>query len=126
MGESAHFGNQKSEQSSVIGQAHKNLRNVKALCTNLFESMRLYLPISLLALVLCGGCEETPASRGKREAEERRRVLPDYRVVTVEGCEYLRFEVTHGFATLTHKGNCRNSIHAYQDTTKREMAHPVR
>lgn len=88
--------------------------------------MRLYLPLGLLALVLCGSCEESPASRDKREAEERRQVPPDYRVVMVDGCEYLRFEVTHGYATLTHKGNCRNLIHSYQDTTGQKVARAVR
>ncbi|WP_375415794.1 hypothetical protein [uncultured Hymenobacter sp.] len=88
--------------------------------------MRPFLLFSLLVLGLGAGCEESPSSRGKRVEEARRRVPPDYRVVTIEGCEYLRVEVTHGYATLTHKGNCRNPIHPYQDTSGRRAARPAR
>lgn len=87
----------------------------------------LALSLSLgLAVSLGTGCEEPPSSRGRRIEEARRTVPPDYRVVTIEGCEYLRVEVTHGYATLTHKGNCRNRIHPYQDTTARSARRLVR
>ncbi|WP_345270857.1 hypothetical protein [Nibrella viscosa] len=61
-------------------------------------------------------CQEY-GEKQARKLEERRQIAPTYRVITLEGCEYLRFEATHGYALLTHKGNCRNPIHCYRDTT---------
>lgn len=89
--------------------------------------MNRFLLLGLLLALSLAGCEESPTSRGRRIEEARRTVPPDYRVVEIEGCEYLRVEVTHGYATLTHKGNCRNPIHIYQDTSgRRAAARPAR
>ena len=66
-------------------------------------------------LLLTGACRETAEER-REKFEESRNVPPPYRVVTIEGCEYLRLESTHGYAVLTHKGNCRNPIHCRVDT----------
>ena len=52
--------------------------------------------------------------------EEKLSTPPPYRIVVVEGCQYLRFEATHGYAMLSHKGNCPNPIHGYADTTARD------
>lgn len=46
--------------------------------------------------------------------------LPDeFRVVTIEGCEYIEREQGaggHGHVySLTHKGNCKNPIHRHED-----------
>ena len=38
----------------------------------------------------------------------------DYRVVIIEGCQYIEVDVGIGSNsryTLTHKGNCNNSVH---------------
>lgn len=37
-----------------------------------------------------------------------------YSVTVVEGCEYLAFYTHSSFYTLSHKGNCTNSIHIYK------------
>ena len=42
--------------------------------------------------------------------EEKLNSAPPYRFVVVEGYQYMRFETTQGYATLTHKGNCPNPI----------------
>lgn len=68
-------------------------------------------------LLAAGACRETAEER-RQQFEESRNVPPPYRVVTIEGCEYLRMEVTHGYAVLTHKGNCRNPIHCRADTSQ--------
>ncbi len=36
------------------------------------------------------------------------RQIPEYTVVIVDGCEYLKVKTSHGHRTLTHKGNCNN------------------
>jgi len=44
----------------------------------------------------------------------------DFEIITVDGCEYLeRFAGYGGF--LAHKGNCSNSIHAYNPTPDEAM-----
>lgn len=37
-----------------------------------------------------------------------------YFVTVVEGCEYIACYTHNGFWTLSHKGNCTNSIHTYK------------
>jgi hypothetical protein len=37
--------------------------------------------------------------------------LPDYKVISIEGCEYFRFYSSNYFVHITHKGNCKNPIH---------------
>ncbi|WP_044129269.1 hypothetical protein [Rudanella lutea] len=77
------------------------------------------LPLVGLLLVLSAiACREYGENHA-RQIEEERSNPPAYRVVTIEGCEYLRMEVTHGYAVLTHKGNCRNPIHCRMDTVSR-------
>ncbi|TND07924.1 MAG: hypothetical protein FD123_2732 [Bacteroidetes bacterium] len=41
-----------------------------------------------------------------------------YTVVTIEGCEYFRYQGAHGFLSLEHKGNCSNPVHCRIDTNK--------
>jgi hypothetical protein len=43
---------------------------------------------------------------------------PDYVISVIEGCEYFRFNSTHGYKHIEHKGNCRNPIHCYNDTSR--------
>ncbi|MFC0185945.1 hypothetical protein SAMN04515674_113105 [Pseudarcicella hirudinis] len=63
-------------------------------------------------------------SHNNNEAIDKKRKLPpDYTIVQIEGCEYFRIENTHGYANLTHKGNCKNPIHCYNDTTKAKLIH---
>jgi hypothetical protein len=38
---------------------------------------------------------------------------PEYAICVIEGCEYFRFRHYQGSYSLTHKGNCTNSIHSH-------------
>ena len=58
-------------------------------------------------------CEVPPSGQN---AGRSATTLHDYKIVTVEQCEYI--EVDAGFGsgqvyTLTHKGNCKNPIHEH-------------
>lgn len=35
--------------------------------------------------------------------------------VTIEDCEYLQYKGAQGYKYITHKGNCKNSIHCYNE-----------
>jgi hypothetical protein len=37
----------------------------------------------------------------------------EYKVVNVEGCQYLVCPSYYNYTVLSHKGNCTNSIHAH-------------
>jgi|GEM_PF-5305666 len=69
----------------------------------------------LLLLMLSAACQDI-VDRQAQKLEAKRQQIPSYRVVTIEGCEYLRLETTHGYGILTHKGNCLNPIHCRRDT----------
>ncbi|RYU81319.1 hypothetical protein [Hymenobacter persicinus] len=80
---------------------------------------KLPVVLALLGVSLGGGaCEESPLARAQQQRAEQRRAAPTYRVIQIEGCEYLRQETSNGYPVITHKGNCRNPIHPYRDTTR--------
>jgi hypothetical protein len=79
---------------------------------------RLLVLLGWTSMLFMASCQQDY----KQHLEEERNSPPAYRVVTIEGCEYLRMEVTHGYAVLTHKGNCRNPIHCRQDTTAQPVS----
>ena len=35
----------------------------------------------------------------------------DFRIIEIEGCEYIASRTFQGYLTLTHKGNCKNPFH---------------
>ena len=66
----------------------------------------------LFFIILLSSC----APSGKEHIRKDNNTKPseDYRVVVIDGCEYI--EVENGIPedriySLTHKGNCNNSIH---------------
>ena len=52
--------------------------------------------------------------------QQEKHTAPRFEVVEIDGCEYLRFDVTHGYATLCHKGNCKNPIHCYNKISPKD------
>lgn len=85
---------------------------------NILKSINTYCLLRAFSgfTFLLTGCQDYGEQQAQK-LETVRQQPPTYRVITIEGCEYLRFEVTHGYAVLTHKGNCRNPIHCNRDTT---------
>jgi len=80
--------------------------------------MKTLPSLLLLGLALLStACGESPLERAARVREQRQQAVPTYRVIRLEGCEYLRLETSNGYPIFTHKGNCRNPIHPYRDTT---------
>lgn len=63
--------------------------------------------VILLSFLFLLGCAEDPSSNPKHITAANYQCL-DFEVVIVENCEYLRCA-----NLFTHKGNCTNSIHAY-------------
>ena len=39
-------------------------------------------------------------------------------VTEMDGCEYIVIQTNGNITSITHKGNCSNSIHQYQDTSE--------
>ena len=35
----------------------------------------------------------------------------NYKVVVIDGCEYIQWRTSYGYLNITHKGNCDNPIH---------------
>ncbi len=64
------------------------------------------------AIISCDQIQEKSLENVQKIKES----VPEYTVVVIDGCEYLRLEHTHGYASLTHKGNCKNPIHIYNGT----------
>lgn len=66
----------------------------------------------ILALIFVVGC-------GIHNQEHDINESPNVTIVTIDGCEYLKCVTDKWLYVYTHKGNCRNPIHLYADTTKR-------
>lgn len=64
----------------------------------------------LLLATAMMGCYELH-KRDVEKIQQTKMEVPDYTVIEIDSCEYLKLEVTHSYATLTHKGNCKNPIH---------------
>ena len=67
-----------------------------------------------VATILLFSC----SSKGEKLSDEKRKEIDDspFELMEIDGCEYLykQFVVDEGTAltmTMTHKGNCKNSIH---------------
>lgn len=65
-----------------------------------------------IAILSCDKIQEKSLDNVKKIRES----VPEYTIVVIDECEYLRLEHTHGYASLTHKGNCKNPIHIYNGT----------
>jgi hypothetical protein len=35
----------------------------------------------------------------------------NYKVITIDSCEYIMYATHNSYLNITHKGNCKNSIH---------------
>lgn len=76
---------------------------------------------ALLFLFLLAGCDSYDRTSDPTSPLPR----IQYRVVTIEGCEYLAY---HGYCAehFTHKGNCTNRIHLIaENQTIAWIGHPV-
>lgn len=69
------------------------------------------LLFALVAVLLCG-CDYVPAEPTyAAQAEDARGDLypkVDYRIVVIDGCEYIATHQYQSEEALTHKGNCKN------------------
>jgi hypothetical protein len=66
----------------------------------------------LIALVMLIMMMVSCAPNGEEITRSNNSIKPtnDYRIVIIEGCEYIEVDA-YKIYTLTHKGNCNNSIH---------------
>lgn len=37
----------------------------------------------------------------------------NYKIVTIDGCEYFEYVGAMSYKSIEHKGNCKNKIHCY-------------
>lgn len=70
----------------------------------------------MLAILCLIGCDEPP-----KEIAKTVKTHNNPQIVVIDGCEYI--ESDQGFGntriySLTHKGNCKNSIHVYSQATQ--------
>lgn len=65
--------------------------------------MKKYL-IALVGLFLFVSCEEI--NSGKKEK---------FDIIEFDGCEYIEEYTSYGYYVHTHKGNCKNTIHVYNE-----------
>ena len=35
-----------------------------------------------------------------------------YEIIEIDGCEYIQYGAAYGMLHVTHKGNCKNAVHA--------------
>jgi hypothetical protein len=70
----------------------------------------------LIALVMLIMMMVSCTPNGEEVTRKDNSIKPtkDYRIVIIDGCEYIEIESsvsTSRIYSLTHKGNCKNSIH---------------
>ncbi len=63
---------------------------------------------ALYALLFAGFL--TSCTRGDELKNSNK--FKDYDVIEIDGCEYIQYGVSYGFLEITHKGDCKNEIHA--------------
>ena len=69
--------------------------------------------LSVIALASCGDMRD----KGQRTAdavnnsENTEWWRSEFKVVTIDGCEYLTYALGGRTGVMTHKGNCTNPIH---------------
>jgi hypothetical protein len=66
----------------------------------------------LIALVILIMMMVSCTPNGEEITRSNNSIKPtnDYRIVIIDGCEYIEVDA-YKIYTLTHKGNCNNSIH---------------
>ena len=68
----------------------------------------------ILIAMLLVSCTSPAPSGGEYTVNNNTQPTYDYRVVMIDGCQYIEVDVGVGSNsryTLTHKGNCNNIIH---------------
>lgn len=71
----------------------------------------------ILAVFLFVGCYN-PDGKEIRIENNNTKPNANYRIVQIDGCEYIEVEdgtLQTRVYSLTHKGNCKNSIHGTQN-----------
>jgi len=72
--------------------------------------MKLAILVVTLAL-MCGGCKMNSETQHQRQQQY---VDEHTTVVVIDGCQYLYYSGCSG-VSVSHKGNCTNSIHLYNN-----------
>lgn len=88
----------------------------------LFLSVITILSGLLITGVFLQSCSKDPRPVADEVIPET--VIPNdtnfetFRVMRIDGCQYIHY-TSFKRAGLTHKGNCNNKIHTYNDTTEK-------
>lgn len=72
------------------------------------KNLRTKLSYTLYTLLVVGVF--TACTRG--DELKNANSFKDYEVIEIDGCEYIQYGTSYGFLEITHKGNCKNAIHA--------------
>lgn len=72
--------------------------------------MKKILIISVLVMAL-SGCDNKAIPINDKGDTIKESAFIGYRIEAIDGCEYIKFNGR----SLTHKGNCKNKIHIYNE-----------
>lgn len=68
--------------------------------------IKIMMGVNILIVIgMINGCDNVPETKSTNGMQ--------FKVVNVEGCEYLASMTHSGYWTYAHKGNCKNPIHVY-------------
>ncbi len=89
---------------------------------------KTFITIFISIMILNYSCDQPKQkdedSTIEHEVESLIHNIPegDLEILKIEGCEYIIYQDARnanlGYGYMAHKGNCKNPIHIYKDTTK--------
>jgi len=65
----------------------------------------------LFLIVVLASCRSPHSNVPSRDTDIIIADHDTYKIVEIEGCEYLASRGSYGYYSLAHKGNCKNEIH---------------
>jgi hypothetical protein len=72
--------------------------------------------VLLVFLIPLFACDDTVEQQRLLEEKRKEELLPpEHTIIEIEGCEYFRYHSTHAYVHITHKGNCKNPVHCYNN-----------
>ena len=72
---------------------------------NLIKTLTRYAFYTLLVAGIFTSCTRGDELKNVNKFER-------YEVIEIDGCEYIQYGSAYGMLHVTHKGNCKNVIHA--------------
>ena len=67
--------------------------------------------ILFVLIFMMSACMPTP------QGDARTKIIDNYSIITIDSCEYIEYDMgilDQRVYSLTHKGNCKNTIHIHR------------